>query len=71
MKDDFSLLMPGHELVIACARKIDAAGTEGLRSHLNSLRIALLLLDAGNHGETAKRLRAREILEGKSGGEKA
>ena len=70
---DFSLLMPGHELVIECAREVfaarktdeDGGPSIDLAVSIVCLGEALRLLDAGNHG------RAREILEGKSGGEAA
>ena len=65
MKDDFSILMPGHDLVIKRARAArntvvsdqDGRVSIELLDRLVGLGSALDLLDAGNHG------RAREILE--------
>lgn len=67
---DFCVLMPGHKLVIDCARVVNEARATDehdetsveLLASLVSLEMAFNLLDAGDHG------RAREILEGKSGG---
>ena len=60
--DDFSTLMPGHELVIERARQMcRPAWPAELAVRRSELKTALEILDAGNHE------RAREILEGRAG----
>lgn len=66
MKDDFSTLMPGHELVIKRARAVcSTAVTDkngrlslALVDLLDSLESAVELLDAGDHERALAELRA-------------